>query len=91
VLAVTRAPTMFGPVSFRVESRLSNGELRLEITSPPHRPALFLVRPPLPRGWKAAAASVPGRDLPVRPDGAIDLTGQTGTLRVRVQVVRPQR
>jgi hypothetical protein len=91
VLEVAKAPTMFGPVSFRVESRLSEGELRLEITNPPHRPASFLVRPSLPRGWTAAAAIVAGSDLPIRPDGAIELNGQTGALRVRVRVEKPQR
>jgi hypothetical protein len=89
VLAVTRAPTMFGPVSFRVESRLGEGELRLEITSPPRRPVSFLVRPPLPRGWKAVAAQVGGIELPIRQDGAIDASGQTGTLHVRVRVEKP--
>jgi hypothetical protein len=90
VLEVTRAPTMFGPVSFRVESRLSDGELRLEITSPPLRPASFLVRPPLPQGWKTVAASIGSRDLPIGSDGAIDVSEQTGTFRLRVRLEKPR-
>jgi hypothetical protein len=86
VLDVTRAPTMFGPVAFRVESRLVEGEIRLEITCPPLRPASFLVRPPLPRGWKIAAASVGRIDLPIGSEGAIDVSGQTDTFRLRVRV-----
>ena len=67
VLAVTGAPTAFGPLSFRVESRLEAGEVRIEITSPPRRPDSFLVRPPLPRGWKAVAVRDWVRDQTADP------------------------
>src|ERR1051325_3200938 len=38
VLAVEGAPTAFGTVSFRAESRLGAGEVRLDIVGPPRRP-----------------------------------------------------
>jgi hypothetical protein len=91
VLEVTRAPTMFGPISFRLESRLSAGEVRLAVTSPPRRPAEFLVRPPLPRGWKVIGADVGTMTLPIRTDGAIDVSGQADSFRVRVRVEKIQR
>jgi hypothetical protein len=88
VLEVSRAPSMFGAVSFRVESRLSAGEVRLDVTSPPRRPDSFLVRPPLPAGWKAVSARVGAAALPIRPDGVIDLSARTGRVLVAVGVAK---
>jgi hypothetical protein len=90
VLEVTGAPTMFGPVSLRVESPARGGELRLEITGPPRRPGAFLVRPPLGPGQRIVTATTAGGDLPVRPGGAIDLSAHPGTepIHIRVQVAR---
>src|SRR3954468_4332095 len=53
VLEFDRAPTAFGPVSLRAESRLGAGEVRLVLEGPPRRPRTWLLRVPLPAGWKA--------------------------------------
>jgi hypothetical protein len=89
VLGVERAPTAFGELSFRAESRLGAGEVRVEIEGPPRRPQSWLVRPALPTGWKVAGAKVGEAELPVRPDGSLDLSARSGrfTLRVRVEKV----
>jgi hypothetical protein len=91
VLTVGGTPTAFGEVSFRAESRLSAGEVRLVITSPPRRPETWLVRVPLPSGWEVSGATVDAAELPVGRDGSIDLSAQTGqfTLRVRVSEAKP--
>ena len=39
-LKVDRAPTMFGELSFQVESRLSQGRVFVRVTSPPRRPEI---------------------------------------------------
>ena len=87
VLEVGRAPTAFGPVSVRVESRLGRGEVTLAVEAPPRRPESWLVRLPLPPGWKVVGARAGEAELPVGPDGSIDLSAQAGrfTLRVRVR------
>ncbi len=86
VLELTRAPTAFGPLSLRVESRLREGAVRLEITSPPRRPTAFLVRPPLPDGWKVISARRGESPLPVGADGAIDVSAQAGKLLIDIAV-----
>ena len=85
-LAMERAPTMFGPLSLRVESRLGRGEVRLDLDGPPHRPLTLLVRLPLPPGWRATGARVGDAEIPIGRDGAIDLSGRTGRVELRVRV-----
>ncbi len=88
VLDVARAPSAFGELSFRAESHLSAGEVTIDIESPPRRPASWLIRPPLPPGWKAVRASIGGAELPVRDGGEIDLSGRSGKILLRVRVER---
>jgi hypothetical protein len=87
-LDVGRAPTSFGEISFRAESRLGDGMVTLTIDSPPRKPDSWLVRPPLPPGWKAVGATVGGAEIPVRDGGEIDLSGRTGRFVLRVRVDR---
>ena len=91
VLDVARAPSAFGEVSFRVESRLDAGEVAIDVNSPPRRPSSWLIRPPLPPGWKAAGSGVGETELPVRDDGAIDLSRQSGRFVLLVRVDRVKR
>jgi hypothetical protein len=88
ILEVTRAPTAFGEVTFRAESRLGEGAVTLTIDAPPRRPEAWLVRLPLPPGWKATGAEAGGADLPLGEGGAIDLSGRTGRVVLRVRVGR---
>ena len=61
--------------------------MTLAIEAPPRRPESWLVRPPLPPGWRVVGARAGEAELPVGPDGSIDLSAQAGrfTLRVRVR------
>jgi hypothetical protein len=90
VLEAARAPTAFGPLSLRVESRLRDGELRLEILAPSYKPAAFTIRPRLPSGYRAVAASLAGRGMTIAADGSLDLSGTnpSESIRVRVRVER---
>jgi hypothetical protein len=86
VLEVTDGPTAFGPISLRVESRLGDGRLRLEMTGPARRPASLLVRPPLPAGWTVKSARRGETALPVGANGAIDVSAQGGKLLIEIAV-----
>jgi hypothetical protein len=81
-----RAPTMFGPMSLRTESRLSQGEVLVDIDAPPRPAAKWTLRAPLPPGWKAVSASIDDKPVALGPDGVVDLTGKVGSFRVRYVV-----
>jgi hypothetical protein len=81
-----RAPTLFGPVSFRTESHLNKSEVLMDIDAPPRPPARFSVRPPLPPGWRLKSATVDDRTVTLGDGGTVDLTGKTGMLKVRFVV-----
>jgi hypothetical protein len=89
-ITVERAPTMFGDVSFSVESRLAAGEVRIAVSPPKHRPRTMLVRAPLPAGWRLAGARVGHTALPVTGDGAVDVSGQERTFELKLEVQRQQ-
>jgi hypothetical protein len=85
-LRVDRAPTTFGEVSLRVRSALREAEVRVDFQGPPHRPATLLLRLPLPPGWRAVAARAGGVEVPMRPDGAIDLSKIEARAEIRIRV-----
>jgi hypothetical protein len=81
-----RAPTLFGPMSFRTESRLSKGEVVVDIEAPPRAPTKWVLRLPLPPGWRAKSASVGDQAVRLGEGGVVDLTGKTGSFKVRYVV-----
>lgn len=83
---VKDAPTAFGPISFAIESHLDNGEVIMALDAPPRPIDRWLVRLPLPPGWKVDAAELAGKKLPMDPDGTVDLTGRSGSLRLNFAV-----
>jgi hypothetical protein len=82
---VERAPTMFGEIAFRVESRLSSGEVLLHLVPPPRRPDRFSVRLPLLPGWRVASAKIGDTALALK-DGAVDIPPRSGRFTIRFQV-----
>jgi hypothetical protein len=85
-IKVERAPTMFGPVSVKCESRLRIGEVSVDVESPPRPPGKMSLRVPLPPEWKLTGATVSGKAVALSTNNALDLTGQTGLLSVRLKV-----
>lgn len=86
VLRAERAPTAFGELSFRVESRLNRGEVLLDIDAPPRKPDRWLVRVPLPEGRKVSTAHLAGHNLAVAVDGSVEIPYQPGRFTVRFGV-----
>lgn len=87
-IVMERAPSLFGEVSVQAQSRLSAGEVVVRMTAPPRPPHKVLLRVPLPSGWKVTGASIDGEALTPAADGAVDLTGRTGTYTVRFSVAQ---
>jgi hypothetical protein len=86
VLKVERAPTAFGELSFRVESRLTKGEVLVTVDAPRRRPDRFLVRLPLPPGWRVTSAKAGDKELAPGAGGAVELPVVDGQLAIRFGV-----
>jgi hypothetical protein len=87
-LKLKRAPTAFGAVSLRAESRLGRGEVLVTVEPPPRRPDKLLLRPALPEGWQLVTAQADGARLALAPDGAVDLSSHRAPVTVRFEVRR---
>ncbi|MEW6303093.1 MAG: hypothetical protein AB1705_06460 [Verrucomicrobiota bacterium] len=87
---VARAPTEFGEVSVRVESRLAKGEVIAEVEPPKHSPDKMLLRLRLPEGWRIKSATTGGQLLRADEQGTVDVSGmrEAFTLRCVVERVR---
>jgi hypothetical protein len=86
-ITVERAPTAFGPVSIRVRSKLSQGEVVAEVDLP-HRniPEHTLLRIRVPEGWKVASAQVGAERLDLDDKGTVDLSMLRGKQTIRFQI-----
>jgi hypothetical protein len=85
-IAVRDLPTPFGPLAYSIDSHLDDGYLDVELTVPHRQPIEELrLRVRVPTGKKPYLARIGSTTL--RPDGeTFDLTGRTGTLKLRVLV-----
>jgi hypothetical protein len=86
VLAVEKAPTAFGEVSVRAESRLRQGEVAVTVQAPPRPVGKWLLRLPDPPGYRITTVRIGEDELKRDADGRIDLTGRKGNFVVRFQV-----
>ncbi|MBI3880502.1 MAG: hypothetical protein HY301_10640 [Verrucomicrobia bacterium] len=88
-IKIERAPTAFGPVSAKWESKLSSGEVLAQVELPARNaPKKILLRARVPEGWRVTSAEAAGRTLAVDEHGTVDLTGRTGTVAVRFKVAK---
>jgi hypothetical protein len=85
-ISVEDAPTMFGRVSLRAESKLGDGYVEVRVTPPPLVVKSMLLRAPLPEGWKVESAEIDGQPAAVRGGDVVDLSGRTKPLAVRFKV-----
>jgi hypothetical protein len=91
-ISVSRAPTAFGELSLRLESKLSQGEVLATLDGPPRAPKQLLLRLPLPERWRVGSAvEAPGIELPLQNDGAVELDTKRRTHSIRFRVVRNER
>jgi hypothetical protein len=85
-IRMTNVPTAFGPLSMNVESKLNDGYVDVNF-APPTRPIeKVLLRAPLPRGWQVTSATINGEGAALKDDFALDLSGHTGRVKLRLAV-----
>lgn len=83
-IKVERAPTAFGEVSVRAQSRLNQGEVIMEINPPQRqRPARTLLRARVPDGWQVRSARASDQMLAVDAQGTVDVTPFKAKFEVR--------
>ena len=72
---VERAPTAFGPVSFRIESHLDKGQVIAEIDPPPrNQPKRTLLRARVPHRWTIISATAGNQSFQSDEKGTIDIS-----------------
>jgi len=86
VISIEKAPSAFGEVSLRAESRLKDGEVVVTLQSPARPVGKWLLRLPNPPGYQVTDVSIENQKLTRDADGRVDLTGRTGKFAVRFQV-----
>lgn len=85
-VALRRAPTHFGPISFSLESRVEDGEITAHVTPPPDHPRIKLrLRHPLRS--RLLAVTVNGRRWTRCEGDVIDLGRPTTEVTVRARYV----
>jgi len=73
-IVIEDAPTSFGPVNLRVQSRLRENRIEIDWTPPPRRPEALRLRLRLPGRMTLTDATANGQPVSVGPDGSIDLS-----------------
>ena len=86
VIMVEKAPTAFGEVSFRVESRLKMGEVIVRLEAPARPVGRWHLRLPSPPGYHVTSVKVGNVDVNRDAEERIDLTGRKGAFTVRYTV-----
>jgi hypothetical protein len=87
-IRIEKAPTCFGPVSCRAESRLESGYVDVQVAPPPRPAKTLLLRAPVPDGWAVDSATVDGAATALVGGDAVDLSGRTQPMAVRFAVKR---
>jgi hypothetical protein len=86
-ITVEHAPTAFGKVSMKVESRLRQEEVTVDVSLPArNKPMKTLLRARVPEGWKVVSAKCGERSFVTDEKGTIEITGLEGTTRVVFKV-----
>jgi hypothetical protein len=88
-ISVKRAPTAFGPISFTIESKLTQKQILAKLELPTRNPATkTLLRIRAPDGWQAMSAKA-GKDLlKVDERGTVDISTLKGKATIQFDVRR---
>ncbi|MDB6122635.1 MAG: hypothetical protein JWQ71_1628 [Pedosphaera sp.] len=87
VIKVERAPTTFGSVSMRLQSKLSQGEVIAEVDLPQRQiPKTTLLRIRVPDGWTITGAESGSQQLQPDNQGTVDISTLKGKVAIRFKV-----
>jgi hypothetical protein len=86
VIDVRKAPSAFGAIALRVESRLSRNEVVVTTDVPPRPVGKFQLRLPDPPGYRITGVRIGDAEVHRDADGRVDLTWRTGKVTVRFAV-----
>jgi len=88
-IKVAQAPTAFGPVSMKLESRLAEGKVMAEVELLQRNlPARTLLRARVPEGWEVVSVEGPNGRLSADRSGTVDLSALKGKVRLVFAVRR---
>jgi len=85
---VGKAPSAFGPLTFRANWHTRKGEVVVTADAPARPPGKWQLRLPDPPGYRITDVRIDDTELKRDADGRVDLTGRTGTVVVRFAVAR---
>jgi hypothetical protein len=85
-IRLENAPTMFGPISVQVDSKLSAGFVKVRLTPPSRLAKKMELRAPLPSGWKVESVTVDGKPAAIVGGNSVDLSGETKPVNVKFAV-----
>jgi hypothetical protein len=82
-IVVERAPTAFGPVSVKVQSKLAQGELTADLDLPTRNiPNRTLLRLRVPEGWRVSSAKAGDQSFAVDARGTVDISSLRGRAKL---------
>jgi hypothetical protein len=85
-IRLENAPTMFGPISIEVDSKLSASVVDVRVTPPARAAKSVLLRAPLPSGWQVESVQIDGKPAAIVGGNSVDLTGRASTVSVKFAV-----
>jgi hypothetical protein len=86
-IKVERAPTVFGPVSLNVQSKLNDGEVIAEVDLPQRQtPKHTLLRVRVPDGWRVISAQAGSQNLAPDAKGTVDISTLKGKVSILFRV-----
>ena len=88
-IRIEHAPTAFGPISLRVESRLHHGEVIAKLELPTRNPAKeTLLRIRVPDGWQVDSATAKGKQLNIDTQGTVNISSLKGKNTIKFHTKR---
>jgi hypothetical protein len=75
-LQVSHAPTMFGPISLEMRSKLGEGIVNVHVNPPARLPKRTLLRAPVPEGFRIDSVEIDGSKAQLIGSDVVDLSGR---------------
>jgi hypothetical protein len=85
---IAGAPTMFGPMSVEVKSKLGDGLIEMRVDPPKRAAKTMTLRAPVPAGFQVMSGEVDGQKAALIGGNVVDLSGRTQPTVVKFQVRR---